>query len=53
MPFLPILALIFITLKLTNYITWSWWLVLLPLYPAIIVWSIVAAIAVLSLVENR
>jgi len=26
------LALIFITLKLTNVIAWSWWLVLLPLY---------------------
>lgn len=29
--FLPLLTLIFITLKLTGYITWSWWLVLLPL----------------------
>ena len=26
------LALIFITLKLTGYITWSWWLVTLPLW---------------------
>lgn len=30
--FLPVLTLIFITLKLMGYITWSWWLVLLPLY---------------------
>jgi hypothetical protein len=30
--FLPILALVFITLKLTGTISWSWWLVLLPLY---------------------
>ncbi len=30
--FLGLLALIFITLKLCNVITWSWWLVLLPLY---------------------
>lgn len=30
--FLPLLALIFITLKLTSVIAWSWWLVLLPLY---------------------
>lgn len=29
--FLPLLTLIFITLKLTGYITWSWWLVLLPM----------------------
>lgn len=30
--FFGILTLIFITLKLTNYIAWSWWLVLLPFY---------------------
>ena len=30
--FLPLLGLLFIALKLTNVITWSWWLVLLPLY---------------------
>ena len=24
-PIFSILGLIFITLKLTNYITWSWW----------------------------
>jgi len=30
-PFLPILTLIFITLKLTGYITWSWWWVLSPM----------------------
>lgn len=28
--FLPILTLIFITLKLTGYIDWSWWWVLSP-----------------------
>lgn len=26
------LGLMFIGLKLTNYIDWSWWLVLLPFY---------------------
>ena len=30
--FMGFLALIFITLKLTGYITWSWWLVTLPLW---------------------
>lgn len=30
--FLSILGIIFITLKLCSIITWSWWLVLLPLY---------------------
>lgn len=30
--FLGMLGLIFIVLKLTSVITWSWWLVLLPIY---------------------
>ena len=30
--FFSILGLIFITLKLTHYIDWPWWAVLLPLY---------------------
>lgn len=36
--FLGVLCLIFITLKLTGYITWSWWAVLAPLWvPAFVV----------------
>lgn len=31
-PFFGILGLIFITLKLCNVITWSWWWVLAPLW---------------------
>lgn len=34
--FTGILALIFITLKLTNFIDWSWWLVLLPIWGSVI-----------------
>lgn len=36
-PFLNILALIFITLKLTHVIAWSWWWVTAPIWgiPAI------------------
>lgn len=29
---LTLLGICFIVLKLTNYINWSWWLVLLPFY---------------------
>jgi hypothetical protein len=35
MNFLSVLTLIFITLKLTNYIDWSWWLVSLPFLIAV------------------
>ena len=31
-PFLGILTLIFITLKLTHFIDWSWWWVLAPMW---------------------
>jgi hypothetical protein len=30
--FLPLLTLLFVALKLTGYIAWSWWLVFLPFY---------------------
>lgn len=30
--FLGLLTIVFITLKITNVITWSWWWVLLPLW---------------------
>jgi hypothetical protein len=34
--FLTLLLLLFITLKLTGHITWSWWLVLAPLWGSIL-----------------
>lgn len=34
--FLGLLTLVFITLKLIGVITWSWWLVLLPLYAGVL-----------------
>lgn len=30
--FLGLLTIVFITLKLTGYITWSWWWVLAPMW---------------------
>lgn len=46
MKFLTALALLFIALKLTDVIAWSWWLVLLPLYggAAIVLGLIVLAV---------
>lgn len=39
--FFGLLTLIFITLKLTGYIDWSWWLVLMPLFiPVILIFGI-------------
>jgi hypothetical protein len=47
--FLGLLTIVFITLKLTGYIAWSWWWVLSPLWigfvAAITIFLIIATIA--------
>lgn len=35
--FFSLLTIVFITLKLTNYIDWSWWLVLAPIWGQVVV----------------
>jgi Flp pilus assembly protein TadB len=47
--FFGLLTLIFITLKLTGYIDWSWWLVLMPLFvPVIIIFAILVIMLVMG-----
>ena len=41
-----ILFLIFMVLKLTNYIDWSWWWVTAPLWIPILIIGIIGLIAV-------
>lgn len=36
MAILPTLALVFVVLKLVGVVDWSWWLVVSPLYPAVL-----------------
>lgn len=49
--FLPLLAILFIGLKLGGVIAWSWWWVLAPLWiPGAIVLSILAALAITAAV---
>jgi hypothetical protein len=44
-----ILFLIFMVLKLTGYITWSWWYVTLPLYgPILLVLVIMGIVALVA-----
>lgn len=49
--FLGLLTIVFITLKLTGYIAWSWWWVLSPLWigfaVAFTIFAIVFLIAIL------
>ena len=47
--FCGMLTILFIGLKLTNYINWSWWWVLSPLWiPIAAALSIVAAITLIA-----
>jgi len=51
--FLGLLTIVFIVLKLTSYISWSWWLVLLPLYGGVaVIISILVIIFVVGLAQD-
>ena len=53
-PFLSILCLIFITLKLTGYIAWSWWWVLAPVWiPISIIIVVFVIVGMLYVAENN
>ena len=45
--FVGLLTILFIGLKLTGYIAWSWWWVLSPLW---ITWAIIAVIFVIAFI---
>jgi len=38
-----LLTIVFIILKLTGYIAWSWWWVLSPIWISILVWFAIVA----------
>lgn len=48
--FVGLLTILFIGLKLTNYIEWSWWWVLSPIWiTAIILMSILSIVGIVAL----
>lgn len=50
---LGILTIVFITLKLTGFIAWSWLWVFSPLwFPPVIVLLMIAVVFILSLITN-
>ena len=45
----PLLTVLFIGLKLTGYVSWSWWWVLSPMWlPMVIVLSVLIVVVSLS-----
>jgi hypothetical protein len=52
-PFLGILTLIFITLKLTGHIAWSWWWVLAPMWiPLAIILGIGIIVVIIAMITG-
>lgn len=50
-PTLRILGIVFITLKLTDHIDWSWWWVLSPFWmPWVVIFGLVAGFGVVWLI---
>ena len=50
--FFGLLTIVFITLKLTHYIDWSWWFVLSPSLFCISVWLLVIIVAFIVLLKT-
>jgi len=48
-----ILFLIFMTLKLTGYITWSWWYVTLPLWGPLLLALVIVGIVGLVVINKH
>ena len=51
--FFPLLGIVFIVLKLTDVIDWSWWLVLLPLYGGVVLFILFAVIYVYFMLNKH
>lgn len=52
-PVMWILGLIFVVLKLSNIITWSWWWVLLPFYyPLVIVVAVFSGLVIAVILSS-
>lgn len=52
--FCGLLTIVFITLKLTGVISWSWWWVTAPLWiPVGIVVAVVVLVAIIGVLVNR
>lgn len=51
--FFGLLAVLFIGLKLTGYITWSWWWVLAPIWGPLLIWVVIFATAMVYLLRNE
>ena len=48
MGLLEVLTVIFVILKLVGVISWSWWVVLIPLYILLVIYAVLISIIVVG-----
>lgn len=53
MGILEVLTVVFVVLKLVGVITWSWWLVLLPLIIAAVIYVTMYALIIINYVMAK
>lgn len=52
--FCGLLTIVFITLKLTGFIDWSWWWVTAPIWiPGVVILGIVILVVIVGVLVNR
>lgn len=51
--FMGMLTILFIGLKLTNYVDWSWWWVLSPIWGGFLLAVLIGLVAVLIVKTNK
>lgn len=51
--FVGLLTIVFIVLKLTNNIDWSWWWVLSPIWISLIIFFVLVILVAISQNHNR
>ena len=50
--FFGLLGIVFIVLKLTGYINWSWWIVLSPIWGSILVGLLIFLVVLFVIYRN-
>ena len=47
-PFLTLLSILFIALKLTGYVDWPWWVVLSPIWGQLALFAVVTVVVLIA-----
>jgi len=48
MGFCELLTLIFVILKVSNIVNWAWWIVFIPMYPALLFYLFMSTLFIIG-----